>query len=672
MSASAQDAPRRAAAGTALHSRARRMRRTLRRPAAGHSERAARVCSGAATAVRYLVVYLSFHHVEKPKRVVADTSVLINGQLEGRVSAGEMRNHEIIIPQVVYDELYAQANGHRQQGWAGLEALRRLFEAAAEAAITVTVHGNHATSEEIGLAADGRLDNIINDAAKRLRATLYTADRLQQLAAQASGVDAVLLRADITEEDLEFTKYFDSDTMSVHLKEGMPPVAKRGGPGSFIMVTLEEEPLGRDYLERIASKIIDSARNSRGMMEIEKPGAAVVQYGDYRIAITRPPFSEAVEITIVHPLVKMSLEEYDLSEELMERFADRAEGVVISGPPGSGKSTLASGLAEFYSQRGKIVKTFESPRDLQVNPNITQYTKLDGSFENSADILLLVRPDYTIFDEVRRREDFDTFADLRLTGVGMVGVVHANSPMDGIQRFIGKVELGIIPNVLDTVVFVKDGGVEKVYELELKVKVPSGMTEADLARPVIEVRDFVTKSLEHEIYTFGQENVIVPVHDASAKGIGGLAEERIRAIFEKYDPNVAVEILTDNKVVVRVEKQYIPSIIGRRGSNIGDLERKLGISIDVEESDGEPAESGTEVPAGFSESKNALLLDVGSQYASMPAAIYVDDTFLTSRRVGRKGQIKLPKRSEAAHRLIDLASAEGNVRVIIRDSQTPQ
>ena len=131
-----------------------------------------------------------------------------------------MRNHEIIIPQVVYDELYAQANGHRQQGWAGLEALRRLFEAAAEAAITVTVHGNHATSEEIGLAADGRLDNIINDAAKRLRATLYTADRLQQLAAQASGVDAVLLRADITEEDLEFTKYFDSDTMSVHLKEG--------------------------------------------------------------------------------------------------------------------------------------------------------------------------------------------------------------------------------------------------------------------------------------------------------------------------------------------------------------------------------------------------------------------------------------------------------------------
>ena len=48
----------------------------------------------------------------------------------------------------------------------------------------------------------------------------------------------------------------------------------------------------------------------------------------------------------------------------------------------------------------------ESPRDLQVGPEITQYTKLKGSFANTADMLLLVRPDYTIFDEVRKTEDF--------------------------------------------------------------------------------------------------------------------------------------------------------------------------------------------------------------------------------------------------------------------------
>ena len=610
--------------------------------------------------------------MERPKRVVVDTSAIISGQLAMRAEAGELRNCEVIVPQVVMDELQSQAADHRRQGWEGLEVLRGISEATEESGITLTIHGSHATPDDVALAGSGRIDSLINDTAKRLRATLYTSDRLQQLAAQAEGVETVLLQAEIKKEDLEFPAYFDSDTMSVHLKEGMPPAAKRGGPGSFIMVTLDGEQLSRQDLERMASKIMDAARSRNGLIEIEKPGAVVVQYEDYRIAITRPPFSESVEITVVHPLVKMSLADYDLSDELMERFSERAEGIVISGPPGSGKSTLASGLADFYSERGRVVKTFESPRDLQVKPSITQYTKLDGSFENSADILLLVRPDYTIFDEVRRREDFDTFADLRLTGVGMVGVVHANSPIDGIQRFIGKIELGIIPSILDTVVFVKDGGIEKVYELELKVKVPSGMVEADLARPVIEVRDFETKALEHEIYTFGQENVIVPVADVPTNGIGGIAEERIRSIFTRYDPGVVVEVLSENRVLIRVAKPFIPSVIGRRGSNISDLERKLGISIDVEERDGDVPEGGLDVPARLSESKNAIILDVGQEHASLHAAIYMGDMFLTSRRVGRKGQIKLPKRSDAARKLSEMASSEDDIRVSIRDSQTPQ
>ena len=52
----------------------------------------------------------------------------------------------------------------------------------------------------------------------------------------------------------------------------------------------------------------------------------------------------------------------------------------------------------------------------------------------------------------------------------MVGVVHANSPLDAIQRFIGKIELGIIPNILDTVIFVNDGRIKKVYESRIKSK----------------------------------------------------------------------------------------------------------------------------------------------------------------------------------------------------------
>ena len=59
----------------------------------------------------------------------------------------------------------------------------------------------------------------------------------------------------------------------------------------------------------------------------------------------------------------------------------------------------------------------------------------------------------------------------------MIGVIHANSPIDAVQRFIGKIELGMIPHIIDTIIFLKDGNINKVYELKLTVKVPSGMVE---------------------------------------------------------------------------------------------------------------------------------------------------------------------------------------------------
>jgi len=283
--------------------------------------------------------------------------------------------------------------------------------------------------------------------------------------------------------------------------------------------------------------------------------------------------------------------------------------------------------------------------------------------------LLLVRPDYTIFDEVRRREDFGTFADLRLTGVGMVGVVHANSPLDAIQRFIGKIELGIIPNVLDTVVFVKDGGIQKVYDLELKVKVPTGMTESDLARPVIEIRNFEDDTLEHEIYTFGEENVIVPVGKSVDKiGIEKLAEDKIKETFRRYDPRAEVEILSDNRVKVMVDAQFIPSIIGRGGSNINDIEKSLKVHIDVvQKSTDEVSLASSDLPFSFSESKTALLLTVNRDFSSMHADIYANEQFIASVRIGKKGQIKIPKRSDVARTLMDYTSSQNDIKIFLKD-----
>ncbi len=251
----------------------------------------------------------------------------------------------------------------------------------------------------------------------------------------------------------------------------------------------------------------------------------------------------------------------------------------------------------------------------------------------------------------------------------MVGVVHANSPLDAIQRFIGKIELGIIPNVLDTVVFVKDGRIEKVYELELKVKVPSGMMEQDLARPVIEVKNFATSDLEHEIYTFGEENVIVPVQKKKAKsGIEGLAEEKIQETFRRFDPKADVEIISEHNVKVAVQRQYIPSIIGRGGSTINDLEKRLKVHIDVVEKDNsETSSSSGEIQFSFSETKTALLLTVNREYTGLYAEVFVKDTLISSFRVAKKGKIKIPRRSDAAKKLMKLAFSQDDIRVVIRN-----
>src|SRR5437660_680488 len=518
--------------------------------------------------------------------------------------------------------------------------------------------------DDIKLASHGRIDAIIKDIAKRNDAIFYTADYVQALVAQAEGIKTRYVKTDIKTTGLEFEKFFDAQTMSVHLKEGTKPMAKRGKPGAFTLVELEDKILTKDYLNSITTEILEASRiNQSGQIEISKPGALVIQFKDYRTTITHPPFSNSYEITITHPIVKLSLEQYTISEKLMNRFSEKAEGILISGSPGSGKSTLASSLADFYSKKDKIVKTLESPRDLQVNEKITQYTHLDGNFENSADILLLVRPDYTIFDEVRRFQDFRVFADLRLAGVGMVGVVHANAPLDAIQRFIGKVELGMIPHILDTVVFVKAGNISQVYELEFKVKVPTGMTEQDLARPVIEVRSFENHNLEYEIYTYGEENIVIPISkEAKSGGIEKLAESKIRETIRRFDSEAEIEILSNNSIKVRVDKEIMPLIIGRGGSTINELEKDIGVHIDVE-----PKESSFGKGEWFemSESGNNLILEVDSSKTGMSADIYVKDKLVSSSYVGKNGKIIFSKKSDSGRRIMKAAMSKQDIRIVV-------
>ena len=51
---------------------------------------------------------------------------------------------------------------------------------------------------------------------------------------------------------MEFLKFFDSTTMSIHLKENQKPLGKKGKPGSFELVELDIKTLDRNYLESVS------------------------------------------------------------------------------------------------------------------------------------------------------------------------------------------------------------------------------------------------------------------------------------------------------------------------------------------------------------------------------------------------------------------------------------
>jgi len=592
-------------------------------------------------------------------RIVPDTSVIISGILSDQIESGKISNAEIIIPEFVVEELRAQASKGREIGFKGLEELKKIRDLAENKKISILKTERRQTLEEIQLAKYGRIDALIMDVAKNENATLYTADMVQALTAEAEGVSTQYFRPYEKKTKLKIEKYLTKDTMSLHLKENTVPMAKRGKPGDMKLVRLGKKKITAEELEDIIAEIMDAARYEEdAFIEIGGHTATVIQLGDMRISIARPPFSDGIELTVVRPTIKLTIDDYKLSDKLKKRLTEKVEGILIAGPPGSGKSTFAASLAEFYESQGNIVKTLESPRDLQVKDEITQYTKLRGSFVNAADMLLLVRPDYTVFDEVRKTEEFEIFADMRLAGIGMIGVVHATDPVDAVQRFIGRIELGMIPNIIDTIIFIKDGKIKEVLTLSLVVKVPTGMVEQDLARPVVEVRSFETGELQYEIYTYGEENVIIPVKENESP-IEKLAKQAIINEMKRYDRDVDVQIV-GNRVSVFVRNEAIPIVIGRNGQNIKKLEKKLGIPIDVCP---KAKTLGREVEFKVNETGAYLLFSFKEKPGTM-VDFYVDDKYVCSATISKKKQVKISKDSSSGKELLS-GILKKNIKIFV-------
>lgn len=446
-------------------------------------------------------------------------------------------------------------------------------------------------------------------------------------------------------------KFFTPDTMSVHLKREVPPMAKRGSVGNVQYVSIRDEPCTFEELCAISdefSSMLESCDEC--FLEVDFEDAWVMQIGNMRITATNPPFSDDTEITVVRPIAQRSFEDYSLNDELKERILSQ-RGVLIAGAPGAGKSTFAAGVAHYLHNCGSVVKTMESPRDLQVPKAVTQYAPLCRSMANTADVLLLVRPDYTIYDEVRKTGDFEIFADMRLAGVGMIGVVHASRAIDAVQRLISRIELGVIPQVVDTVIFVDKGEVAQVLTLEFTVKIPAGMIEADLARPVIVVRDFVSGESHYEIYTYGEQVVVMPLAEQHVRG-----KDELLKVMKNYAKGpVDIEMAEDSSAIVRIAETDMAKVIGKGGKTISDIEKMLGMRINVRKIERGSKEH---LPV-IEQTKRHVILNV-REAAGCDVDVHANDDYIFSATVGRHGDIKVRLDSDIADDILSAVHC-GNV-----------
>ena len=172
-------------------------------------------------------------------KYVLDTSVIIDGKVPDILRDRISPNSQIIIPIAVLDELQAQASTNKPHGIEGLLQIKKIRDVCKTSKINLEFAGTRPTIEEIRLAKHGRIDAIIKDIALENDATLITCDYVQHLVSEAHGIKSMLLSSSKEDSELRFEKYFDNDTMSIHLKEGTCPFAKRGVPGNLKVVQLE-------------------------------------------------------------------------------------------------------------------------------------------------------------------------------------------------------------------------------------------------------------------------------------------------------------------------------------------------------------------------------------------------------------------------------------------------
>ena len=164
---------------------------------------------------------------------------------------------------------------------------------------------------------------------------------------------------------------------------------------------------------------------------------------------------------------------------------------------------------------------------------------------------------------------------------------------------------------------------------------------------MIVVRDFESGQAEYELYSYGEQIVVMPVSRDDKKPSWTLASREIeKEISHHVRGPFQVEMLTDSSAVIHVPHEEAARVIGKAGKNIDQIEKSLGLHIDVRTKD-QPAMT---APRLEETAKHLIIWLEGMAGESVDVFVGSEPVFTAT--VGRRGDIRVAKSSEMAKRII--------------------
>lgn len=89
---------------------------------------------------------------------------------------------------------------------------------------------------------------------------------------------------------------------------------------------MSKDAYPKKKLEELINAIfLELEARDDAFLEIDRSLSKIIQLGPYRIVIVYPPLSDGLEMTVVKPVTRLTITDYNLEPEVLDLFKNKAK-----------------------------------------------------------------------------------------------------------------------------------------------------------------------------------------------------------------------------------------------------------------------------------------------------------------------------------------------------------